>query len=429
MERPAPFSFGGSNSYGKSATASTPPVVPFTFTVTAPTDAKTRSTPPVHGNFQAFNFSAGNEKASAPSPAPFIFGASTSPGEKGSSKRPAPFTFKGSSSSEHTQQANESKIVPFTFSFSTPPVANERASALPPFRFDARAPTASNVKHNMKLTLPAPLIFKPSTSAELKENVRPPKSLALIFDEPSSVDQISFQSRSSAYATNLVSKPSSLDSTEKQEMVTQGICISALQSPSNMCALRRGRRSQYSAVRPKPAADDAAKQGMAHTIERQCKSPEEPKLLFSAFTTAISGAPHSPLHPKRKHETIYTLHDVPTTDSSLLPEEESVPKRRCDKLDLQQPLSSSSEIQTSLPSHTPLSLKRNRDMIFVAQGVPAHDITSFSNDLNGDAASQQSPIHPIAEILQQEGSRTVKRRRNSYDEQSEKEVSMLKTCR
>lgn len=434
MERPVPFSFGSSNSCGKSETASTPQVVPFTFTVSAPTGAKANSKPPVHGNAQAFTFNAGNEKASAPTSVPFIFGTSTSPEERSNSKRPAPFTFKGSSSSKSTEHANESKIVPFTFSLSTPPVANERTSALLPFRFDARAPTSSNLKRNLKLTLPAPLIFKPSTSPELKENARPPKSLALIFDEPSSVSQISFQSRSasSAHATNVSSKRSSLDSKEKQETLTQGICMSALRSPSNMCALRRGRRSQYSAVRSSPTIDDAATQEMAHTKERQCNSSEEPKLLFSAFATATSGTPHSPLRSKRKHETIYKLQDVPTTDNSLLLEEEHVPKRRCDSLDVQQPLGSSPEIQTALSSHTPLSLKRNHDMLFITQGLPAHNTSSYCNDLNGSVASQQFPIHPIigiAETTQQEESPTVKRRRDSSDERSEVEVSMLKTVR
>ena len=208
--------------------------------------------------------------------------------------------------------------------------------------------------------------------------------------------------------------------------------MSALRSPSNMCALRRGRRSQYSAVRSSPTVDDAATQEMAHTIERQCNSSEEPKLLFSAFATATSGTPHSPLHSKRKHETICKLQDVPTTDSSLLLEEEHVSKRRCDSLDVQQPLGSSSEIQTSLSSHTPLSLKRNHDMIFITQGLPAHDTPSYCNDLNGSAASQQFPIHPIigiAETSHQEESPTVKRRRDSSKEQSEVEVSMPKMVR
>jgi hypothetical protein len=319
--------------------------------------------------------------------------------------------------------------VPFTFTLSTPPVQKERATTAQPFRFASKAPARSNQKRNLKLTLPAPLIFKPSTSPELKENARPPKSLALIFNESSSVNQPSFNSRSAStsHTTYSSSQPSSIESKEKQEMLTKGICMSLLRSPSNMCALRRGKRSQYSAVRSSQSTDDATKQEMEHTIEQRCVSSDEPMLLFSAFATATSVSPTSPLSSKRKHEMVTNLQDIPYTES-LLQADEHVPKRRCDSWDIQKHLDSSYDTQASASPHTPFSLKRKRDMIPNTHGVPGIEPPSYWSDLNHSEASQQSPLHPVIDVedaSQQEESPMVKRRRDTSDGHKEVEVSKL----
>ncbi|KAI9280149.1 hypothetical protein BC943DRAFT_147591 [Umbelopsis sp. AD052] len=414
-ERPAPFTFGGSIPKNQGAAASR--IVPFTFTLSAPPDVKIKSGLPAGDISRACTVDDG--KTSTPPPAQFTFGAS--PDEKGTSNRPAPFTFRGSTSDENEENLNASKIVPFTFSLSTPPVEKERTSIPQLFRFGSRVPASSNQTRNLKLTLPAPLIFKPSTSPEMKEHARPPKPLASVFNESSLVHQASLISRSasSSQTTNSPSHRSSIESKETQELLAQGICMSVLRSPSNMCALRRGRRSQYAAEHPSQSTNDATKQAMGHTVERQRNSSEETRLLFSSFATVTS--PHSPLSSKRKHETVYPLQDVPTTDN--LQENEHIPKRRCDIFNTQKHLDSSWDTQTSSSFHTPTSLNRKREVIPSIHGVPATELPSYWTNSNSGEVSQQLPLHPVMDELQQEESPTVKRRRDSCNEQEVVEVS------
>ncbi|KAI8575979.1 hypothetical protein K450DRAFT_259269 [Umbelopsis ramanniana AG] len=161
-KRPVPFTFGDSTSYTKNESAATSRIVPFTFTLAAPSDVKSNSKTTVCGTPTACTVNT--RKTSTLPPVKFTFGASASPEEKGNSNRPAPYTFRGSASKEDNK--NTSKMVPFTFTFSTPPVEKERTSMVPPFCFASKVPASSNQTRNLKLTLPAPLIFKTSTSPE-----------------------------------------------------------------------------------------------------------------------------------------------------------------------------------------------------------------------------------------------------------------------
>ncbi|KAH8553053.1 hypothetical protein BGW37DRAFT_488213 [Umbelopsis sp. PMI_123] len=366
IPKPIPFIFKGLSSTDKKETQGISNAAPFTFRPSAASsDVKSHSR--------------------IPKPVPFIFKGSSSADKKNpGTPNAVPFTFRPSAASSDVKSHSRiPKPVPFAFKEISSSVKNENPGIPYPVPFTFRPSASSDTNNNSRIIKPVPFSSKSSSSPDEKDNSRASNSAPFTFlrqvpslfksSIPSNQASLDPQPDSSSHASTSASAHSSLSSKRKHDMITYGIPTSALRSPSNMCALRRDRTSQYLAVRLTKLADDKSKPVEIHTAKRRRSSAGDEK------------------HPD-----------------------------------------SSRDISTSVSLHSPPSLKRKHEMIFDKQPVGAIELKSYLSNLQHTEISQSSTVHPTSSTHNDsldEASHTPKRQRGSSDEQKKLECDDESTAR